>query len=170
MYHIVVHLPCLLPEFSLNSDAPGVLFIMRGAVTEGCRAHSGLQPTIIVLQRYLFLRKFYVVYPSGPYVPHHTNLYSVVIRILALIIFAACHQTSFFFMRCSPNVVSSDDDDDDDPLIFLYFGAQALQTLWQCKKDKAIFQLQKKYFPIRFARRKASTKLQRWWLHQKKKG
>jgi hypothetical protein len=32
-------------------------------------------------------------------------------------------------MRCSPNVVSSDDDVDDDPLIFLYFGAQALQTL-----------------------------------------
>jgi len=97
MYHIVVHLPCLLPEFSLNSDAPGVLFIMRGAVTEGCRPHSGLQPTIIVLQRYLFLRKFYVVYPSGPYVPHRTNLYGVVIKILALIFFAACHQTSFFF-------------------------------------------------------------------------
>jgi len=76
----------------------------------------------------------------------------------------------FFFMRCSPNVVSSDDDNDDDPLIFLYFGAQALQTLWRCKKDKAVFQMRKKYFPIRFARRKASTKLQRWWLHQKKKG
>jgi len=57
-----------------------------------------------------------------------------------------CHQTSFFFMRCSPNVVSSDDDDDDDPLIFLYFGAQALQTLWRCKKDKAKLQLRKKYF------------------------
>jgi len=78
-----------------------------------------------------------------------------------------CHQTSFFFMQCSPNVVSSDDDDDDDPLIFLYFGAQALQTLWRCKKDKAKLQLGKKYFLIRFAQRKASTKLQRWWLHQK---
>jgi len=78
-----------------------------------------------------------------------------------------CHQTSFFFMWCSPNVVSSDDDDDDNSLIFLYFGAQALQTLWWCKKDKAKLQLWKKYFPIRFAWRKASTKLQRWWLHQK---
>jgi len=32
--------------------------LMRGAVTEGCRPHSGLQPTIIVLQRYLFYANF----------------------------------------------------------------------------------------------------------------
>jgi hypothetical protein len=101
MYHIVVHLPCFLPEFSLNSDAPGVLFIMRGAVTEGCRPHSGLQPTIIVLQRYLFLCKFYVVYPSVPYVPHRTNLYGVVIKILALI-FCAAIKPHFFSCDAHP--------------------------------------------------------------------
>jgi hypothetical protein len=61
-------------------------------------------------------------------------------------------------MRCSPNVVSSDDDHDDDPIIFLYFGAQALQTLRRCKKDKTKLQLRKKYFPVRFTRQKAFTK------------
>jgi len=166
MYHIVVHLPCFLPEFSLNSDAPGVLFIMRGAVTEGCRPHSGLQPNYYCTAKIPFLTQ---ILRSVSKWSLRTTPYKLVrcgyknsgTDILR------CHQTSFFFMRCSPNVVSSDDDDDDDPLIFLYFGAQALQTLWRCKKDKAKLQLRKKYFPIRFARRKASTKLQRWWLRQK---
>jgi hypothetical protein len=66
-------------------------------------------------------------------------------------------------MQCSPNVVSSDDDDDDDPLIFLYFGAQALQALWGCKKDKAKLQLWKKYLDLI----RSKKKLQCWWLHQK---
>jgi hypothetical protein len=69
-------------------------------------------------------------------------------------------------MRCSPNYVTSDeaDGENDNPLIFLYFGVQALQTLRQCKQNNAKLQKWKIYFPIMFAWEKASTRIQRWWL------
>jgi hypothetical protein len=41
------------------------------------------------------------VYPSGPYVPHRTNLYGVVIKILALI-FCAAIKPHFFSCDAHP--------------------------------------------------------------------
>jgi hypothetical protein len=73
-----IHLPSL---FSLSSDIPEVLFIMREAVDEGCSPNSSPQPHIIVLQRYFF----YIMHPSGTYVAYGIRLYSVLIKILALI-------------------------------------------------------------------------------------
>jgi hypothetical protein len=56
-----------------------------------------------------------------------------------------------------PNYITSDEDE----LIFHYFGVQALQALWQCMHYKSKLQKQKIYFPIMYARGKASTGIKR---------
>jgi hypothetical protein len=55
---ILAHLLCFLSLFFVISDAPEFLIIMRGAITEGCRPNSSLQPSIFVLKRYHFYTIF----------------------------------------------------------------------------------------------------------------
>ena len=159
----------------MNSDAPEFLFIMRGSIAEGCRPNEGPQPHNFVAAKIPFLRVFI------------RNASKWYLRTLWYMIVQADHKNSgtylssslsknliIFFLR-HPRwsmdeqtvVTCGTDDDDDDPLIFLYFGAQGLQTLWRCKRHKSRLQKRKIYFPIMYAREKASTRIKRWWLHRR---
>ena len=130
---------------------------------------SGLQPPMLICtakrqRELLFYVIFYIMHASsGTYVAHTIQHCTGCAYKNSGTYFLSCHQTTFLLnnlMRCSPNYVTSDevDGENDNPLIFLYFGVQALQTLRQCKQNNAKLQKWKIYFPIMFAWEKAYTR------------
>ena len=66
-------------------------------------------------------------------------------------------------------VTCGTDDNDDDPLFWLYLGAQGVQTLFRCWRERIRLPKRKIYFPIMYRRRNAVTKIKCWWLKFKKR-
>ncbi len=167
----------------INSDCTHLLSSMSVTIADSYRHNSGLELSAIVPERYLFYVFFYIVHPGGTDVAHGTSLYGAVRKILALIFWAAA-RIFHYFDKPSPNLSSTstavplsmdqphcispdeEDVDNDDPLMYLYFGTQALETLWQCKCNKSKLQMQKVYFPITYAWQKAAKQIKCWWCRR----
>ena len=58
---------------------------MSRTISESCRLNSGLQPSVIVKQRYLFFDFICLADPRGSSIAHGTSFYDAVSIILELI-------------------------------------------------------------------------------------
>ncbi len=87
MAHVAVVPYCYvfhLTIFSYNSEVTKFLSYMRGMIPEGPRPNSGKEPHFLTQPRYLFLLFYYIVYPSGIHVAHHTKLFGTAVQKVAM--------------------------------------------------------------------------------------